>query len=396
MSPELSPRILQRAETANTDPSPGNLQTLYESNEALMAYSYHTVINGDSVTITSLCARIDNDDSRLEARIAKSQTNDDFIYLIYPVGQRAEDAPNTHLLRLSRSAGRGSAPVLMFDGSDLSDSVNNAQDFSMARAITADLMQQKIRKDDTEVKAKQAAREAARLKHVRLGKRLGTIVSSISLAVPALFYPALTGNPDAKAGVVPMPSPVEWFVDWNNWHDHVAQGYEPPKGVEPLKPGTRNEIPIVSSTYDVAGAPVLKTETDHYGTHSTNTAEPGLYSFDLDDDESSIDVLDDVYLDGYSAELKSIASECGDNAQACLESIDTRIEAVKAKATIHCKPVSVDVTAGKFRVFAKDRSATSSVTVIASPKEVRFCMAPGVELPEATVYLHQDAERKKT
>lgn len=81
---------------------------------------------------------------------------------------------------------------------------------------------------------------------------------------------------DAKLGPLPMPQPIELFVDLNNVPDHQAQGFKKPKEATVLQVGNKDiSLPLLGS-YDTRGVP---SAYNGYGPYEES--KPGLYRVDF-------------------------------------------------------------------------------------------------------------------
>ena len=92
----------------------------------------------------------------------------------------------------------------------------------------------------------------------------------------------LGGDIDARIGPLPLPQPIELFVDLANKDEHAAQGFKEPKGAVELAVGDRDKQLPVIDTYDTRGVPDA-THTTTYGAPPNErkeykeVSEPGLY-----------------------------------------------------------------------------------------------------------------------
>ena len=92
----------------------------------------------------------------------------------------------------------------------------------------------------------------------------------------------LGGDIDARLGPLPLPQPIELFVDLGNKDEHKAQGFKEPKGAVELAVGDRDKQLPVIDTYDTRGVPDA-THTTTYGAPPNErkeykeVSEPGLY-----------------------------------------------------------------------------------------------------------------------
>lgn len=84
-------------------------------------------------------------------------------------------------------------------------------------------------------------------------------------------------HPDAKIGDVPMPYPIEWFVDWANIPDHQATGFAKPDGALDIAYGHDvGKIPILPN-YRTDGVPNTSSIPEVDAAYKGEFSKPGLW-----------------------------------------------------------------------------------------------------------------------
>lgn len=385
MTIENVPRVLKSALESNMHTSPGSLLTLYETCEDILKENYPINLNGNEYLASRLSCKIKIEENIFEARIAREPQSKNITYLIYNKGQLPEETKNTHLLKLIAPSKKGGHPVLCFDEIDLSSGVNNPEDYEVAFSIAA-----KLRREKIDLQNRKKADTRARRQEIYSDiKKVPKYIGITALTISGLFYHTLTGEPDAHIGPVPMPSPVEWTVDLFKVDAHRAQGFKPPKNIEPLSQSELNAPIQINSGYSTNGSKTL--EYDTY--EEILSAGPGLHKIDLSEDEGNEKIVNEEIFDENYNSIKDVVSNCDESGKVCIDKVKDSIEELENSSLRTCKIVHAEVDSKMLRVFAKDKNLINKLEISTSADKVEICPKSGTLLPEASIYIHQDAGR---
>lgn len=183
--------------------------------------------------------------------------------------------------------------------------------------------------------------------------RLGVSTAAMMLG----YGHVLTGDVDAKLGPVPLPQPIEMFVDMANQEDHAAQGFREPKGAAALKVGEQDrQLPLID-TYDVQGVPDATDETGYgAGRRLPEVSRPGLYKVNY------------------------------------LSRFRNPPEAVNAAKDPYCFTVYGNFRNGKSSAFTQDTDAAANLRIeVRNAEELEACIADGGNAEiKGSFYIWQD------
>ncbi len=180
-----------------------------------------------------------------------------------------------------------------------------------------------------------------------VGDHRKVVAGSLALAGVLGYGHLVDGSVDAKIGPVPMPQPIELFVDLGNWPDHRAQGFSEPQGAADLRVGAQNtKLPILD-TYRTSGVPdSTRSEGPTGALVHYEESRPGLYRVDL----------------------PSPTAKAGE-----------------------CVILAGDYRGGESSAFTQDVDIANNVRLnVQSAKELEVCTVEGATQPEGSFYIWQN------